>query len=70
MEDVQTMKGRDIPGWPNPDQDVLIHPKTPASVARWFFPSEEGRDPELRKALRQEIEVMMEVARRDEFEGQ
>lgn len=68
MEHARTLRGRDIPGWPNPDQDVVIAPKTPASVASWFFPHEEGRDPELREALRQEIEGLMEMARRDALE--
>lgn len=45
MEHTRTPNGRDIPGWPNPNQDVAIAPKTPASVASWFFPNEEDRYP-------------------------
>lgn len=60
------LRGSDIPGWPNPDQDIIIYPKTPASVASWYFPHEEPRIDALRAELERRIDAAVAQAERGE----
>jgi hypothetical protein len=57
---MRTLKGSDVPGWPNPDQEIVIHQPTPQSVASWYFPHEDAFEDKMRDDLEREIAAAVE----------